>query len=49
MKELTLEEKIKAFPVEVYDRVVGWWSARSNMNLGKQAEKNDLKRYKIKQ
>ncbi len=44
---MTLAEKIKAFPVIVYDRVVGWYSAKNSMNLGKQAEKNDLKRYKI--
>lgn len=44
---MTIEEKIKAFPVEIYDRVVGWWSARSSMNKGKQAEKNDLLRYKF--
>lgn len=47
MIELTLEEKSKLYPVEVWDRVVGWFSARSNMNLGKQAEKNDLLRYKF--
>lgn len=44
---MTIEEKIKAYPVELYDRVVGWWSARSSMNKGKQAEKNDLVRYKV--
>lgn len=44
---MTLEEKIKAFPVINYDRVVGWWAAISSMNKGKVAEKNDLLRYKF--
>jgi hypothetical protein len=44
---MTIEEKIKAYPVEVWDRVVGWFSERGNMNLGKQSEKKDLIRYKF--
>lgn len=47
MENLTIEQKAKMFPVECWDRVVGWFSAKSNMNLGKQAEKKDLIRYKL--
>jgi len=44
---MTIEEKIKAFPVIVMDRVVGWWADRNSMNKGKVAEKKDLIRYKF--
>jgi hypothetical protein len=32
----------------IYDRVVGWYSAKNSMNKGKIAEKDQLKRYKVK-
>lgn len=33
---------------EIYSRVCGWLTARSQFNKGKIAERNDLKVYKIK-
>lgn len=36
-------------PCEVWQRVVGWMSPKSNMNPGKLAEVNDRKPYKIKE
>lgn len=35
-------------PCEVYSRVCGWLTARSQMNKGKIAERNQMKMYKIK-
>lgn len=46
MDELTLKEKIKAFPVLTYSRVCGWIVPFKQMNKGKRAEKNDQKYYK---
>jgi hypothetical protein len=43
---MTLEEKIKAFPVIVYDRVVGWLTPVKNFNAGKAQERMDRKQYK---
>ena len=47
-KELTLEEKIKRFPVICYSRVVGWLTPVKNYNPGKTSEYNDRKTFKIK-
>ena len=48
MSNLTLEEKIKRFPVVCYSRVVGWFTPIKNFNPGKQSEYKDRKEYKIK-
>ena len=48
MSNLTLEEKIKMFPVTVYDRVVGWLTPVRNFNKGKAQERMDRKQFKIK-
>ena len=41
MSNLTLEEKIKRFPVLTYARVCGWLSPTANFNDGKNAERLD--------
>jgi len=38
MTNLTLEEKIKRFPVICYSRVVGWLTPTKNYNPGKVSE-----------
>lgn len=40
--------KDKRQECQIFSRVCGWLVARSSMNLGKQAERADLKLYKIK-
>jgi len=44
---MTLEEKIRRFPVDTYSRVVGWITPTKNWNKGKQAEYPDRKTYKM--
>ena len=34
---------------QIFSRVCGWYTARDNMNKGKQAERVDMKTYKIKE
>lgn len=46
---MTIEEKIKAYPTQIFSRVCGWYTARDNMNKGKRAERKDMKVYKIKE
>jgi anaerobic ribonucleoside-triphosphate reductase len=48
MKKLSLEEKIKRFPVICYSRVVGWLTPVRNYNPGKAQEYKDRKVFKIK-
>lgn len=48
MSKLTLEEKIKRFPTQIYSRVCGWLVPRHAMNPGKQAERKDMKVYNLK-
>jgi anaerobic ribonucleoside-triphosphate reductase len=45
MNNLSLEEKIKRFPVTCYSRVVGWLTPTHNWNPGKQSEWSDRKEY----
>ncbi|GAB1444169.1 hypothetical protein MASR2M39_30150 [Ignavibacteriales bacterium] len=45
---LSLEEKIKRFPVQCYSRVVGWMTPLNNWNPGKQSEWLERKVYKQK-
>ncbi len=47
-KELTLEEKIKMFPVICYSRIVGWLVPTKNFNLGKKSEREDRVNFIIK-
>ena len=47
-KELTIEEKIKMFPVICYSRVVGWLTPTKNFNLGKKAERKERVNFIIK-
>ena len=44
---MTLEEKIKAFPVICYTRCVGWITPIKNFNRGKTAEQKDRINFKI--
>lgn len=48
MSNLSLEEKIKRFPVICYSRVVGWLTPVHNYNPGKAAEYKDRKVFKLK-
>jgi len=43
---MTLAEKIKKFPVTVYDRVVGWYTPVKNFNPGKESERRDRVQFK---
>lgn len=43
---MTLEEKIKAFPVICYTRVVGWLTPTKSFNPGKLSEWKDRKIFK---
>lgn len=45
---MTLVEKIKAFPVDCYTRVTGWYVPKSAMNPGKKQEHADRVNFKIK-
>jgi hypothetical protein len=45
MSNLSLEEKIKRFPVICYTRCVGWITPIKNFNIGKLAEWNDRKMF----
>ena len=47
MSNLSLEEKIKRFPVICYSRVVGWLTPIHNWNKGKQAEFDQRKAFNI--
>lgn len=47
MSNLSIEEKIKRFPVICYSRVVGWFTPVKNFNPGKAAEYKDRKVYKL--
>ena len=42
-----MEEK-KRQECHIYSRVCGWLVPRRNMNLGKRAERDDMKEYIIK-
>lgn len=48
MSNLSLEEKIKRFPVICYTRCVGWITPIKNFNKGKAAEYKDRKNFKLK-
>ena len=41
-------DNTKRTPCQIYSRVCGWYTERSNMNVGKQAERKDMKTYNIK-
>jgi hypothetical protein len=45
---LTLEEKIKRFPVDCYSRCVGWFTSTKNWNPGKLSEWKDRIKFKLK-
>lgn len=45
MSNLSLEEKMKLFPVQVYSRVVGWMTPLKNWNPGKKSEWEQRKEY----
>jgi len=46
MSNLSIEEKIKRFPTQIYSRVCGWLVPRHAMNPGKLAEFKDRKYFK---
>jgi len=48
MSKLTLEEKIKRFPVLCYTRCVGWYTPVKNFNPGKLSECKDRLKFKVK-
>ena len=48
MSNLSIEEKIKKFPVDCYSRCVGWMTPTKNWNLGKIAEWRDRVKFEIK-
>lgn len=45
MNNLSLEEKIKRFPVTCYSRVVGWITPLQRWNKGKASEYKDRIEY----
>lgn len=47
INDMTLEEKIKAFPVICYTRCVGWFTPTKNFNPGKAAEWNARKKFDL--
>jgi hypothetical protein len=47
-RELSLEEKIRAFPTTVYSRVVWWLAPTSSFNKGKIEEYKNRKMFKLK-
>lgn len=47
MNNLTVEEKIKLFPVLTYSRVCGWIVPYQSMNPGKRSERADMKHYNV--
>lgn len=47
MNNLTLEEKMKMFPVLTYSRVCGWIVPYQSMNPGKTSERKAMKHYDV--
>jgi anaerobic ribonucleoside-triphosphate reductase len=43
-----MENKKERQVCQIFSRVCGWLVPRSSMNVGKQAERKDLKPFKIK-